>query len=276
MRFCGVIHDSQRITPYALGGSLTFPVLPPGERYLWLTVTTIASLATFNFKVSCRMRFSQWKCSRIHKAHEHNTWMTPRWSILMSFAIPWLPLPAPAGSHIWFTVKCLNNSWMDYPGVQYRHSWSTKDEVLLTLIYCSFLLHHHLNGEHGEHYTNLISVCHWHWGHAAMQLTAINSNHNCASKQPHRPTIMAVDPSECNPPHIAFQHTKKVAGPAHSRLHFSVLHWIVCCCFLLYTLWTFPRERCIVLQGLKFTEDYICSSTAEQCRGVWGPSVTAQ
>lgn len=43
----------------------------------------------------------------------------------------------------------------------------------------------------------------------------------------------------------------------------------LCCCFLLYTLSTFPRERCIVLRGLKFTKDYICSSTAEQCRG-WG------
>lgn len=43
---------------------------------------------------------------------------------------------------------------------------------------------------------------------------------------------------------------------------------IVCCCFLSYTLWTFPREHCIVLQGLKFTEDYICLSTAEQCSGM--------
>lgn len=34
-----------------------------------------------------------------------------------------------------------------------------------------------------------------------------------------------------------------------------------------YTLRTFPRVHCIVLQGLKFTEDYICSNTAEQCGG---------
>lgn len=39
--------------------------------------------------------------------------------------------------------------------------------------------------------------------------------------------------------------------------------------FNLKTLQTFPREHCIVLRGLKFTEDYICSSTAEQCRGMW-------
>jgi len=44
----------------------------------------------------------------------------------------------------------------------------------------------------------------------------------------------------------------------------------VWCCFLLYTLRTFHREHCIVLQGLQFTEDYICSSTAEQCCRVWG------
>lgn len=39
------------------------------------------------------------------------------------------------------------------------------------------------------------------------------------------------------------------------------------CLSLLYTQWSFPREHCIVLQRLKFTKDYICSSTAEQCRG---------
>lgn len=108
-----------------------------------------------------------------------------------------------------------------------------------------------------------------------MLTIVINSKHCCAWAQPQscqsvcRLWVLLL--AECKLlPGTSIYFLTYMKLQVQSWLYFSQLHSVVCCCFLLYTLRTFPRECCIVLQGLKFTEDYICSSTAEQCRGMWG------